>query len=516
MNNKFIPFISVLMTISMIVFVTLQLYWIKELYSALNQDFSNKVYSSMESSAMKVLQLEGDKYLKSDFKNLEKNIVETSDQPTQTYIQQNSDSANRSTITFQKSIVENQNIPISKKGDSLQLTNLYTDEGILQIKKAPNTSEPLTAQMSKDINNNTYALRQFVKLSASNLPIEKRVDVKTLDSVLSNELKLSGLDTKFGFAVMGKDSKLTKVVNSMYLDQKDKPNYTYPLFTDSKDRPLYTLALVFPRQDYSLIKSNSPMLLGTLMSLLTILGIYIISINYMMRQKKIADVKTDFINNMSHEFKTPLATISVATDSLANDKIATNPEKVKYYSALIKQENLRMKKQVENVLNMSKLERNEVDLFLKETDVRALIKRTTESFGLIVAQRNGILTQEFNTEKYIFKIDEFHIANALVNLLDNANKYSPEIPEITVKTRNEGNWYVVEISDKGIGMETDNKVKVFEKFFREETGNIHNVKGQGLGLSYVKKIVELHKGLVIVDSQKDKGSTFTIKLPMNA
>ena len=516
MNNKFIPFISVLMTISMIVFVTLQLYWIKELYSALNQDFSNKVYSSMESSAMKVLQLEGDKYLNSDFKNLEKNIVETSDQPTQTYIQQNSDSANRSTITFQKSIVENQNIPISKKGDSLQLTNLYTDEGILQIKKAPNTSEPLTAQMSKDINNNTYALRQFVKLSASNLPIEKRVDVKTLDSVLSNELKLSGLDTKFGFAVMGKDSKLTKVVNSTYLDQKDKPNYTYPLFTDSKDRPLYTLALVFPRQDYSLIKSNSPMLLGTLMSLLTILGIYIISINYMMRQKKIADVKTDFINNMSHEFKTPLATISVATDSLANDKIATNPEKVKYYSALIKQENLRMKKQVENVLNMSKLERNEVDLFLKETDVRALIKRTTESFGLIVAQRNGTLTQEFNTEKYIFKIDEFHIANALVNLLDNANKYSPEIPEIKVKTRNEGNWYVVEISDKGIGMETDNKVKVFEKFFREETGNIHNVKGQGLGLSYVKKIVELHKGLVIVDSQKDKGSTFTIKLPMNA
>lgn len=516
MNNKFIPFISVLMTISMIVFVTLQLYWIKELYSALNQDFSNKVYSSMESSAMKVLQIEGDRYLNSDFKNLEKNIVETSDQPTQTYIQQNSDSANRSTITFQKSIVENQNIPISKKGDSLQLTNLYTDEGILQIKKAPNSSEPLTAQMSKDINNNTYALRQFVKLSASNLPIEKRVDAKTLDSVLSKELKLSGLDTKFGFAVMDKKNEVTNIVNGIYKDQKDKNNYTYPLFTDSKDRTLYTLALVFPRKDYSLAKNNLPMLLGTFMSLLTILGIYIISINYMMRQKKIADVKTDFINNMSHEFKTPLATISVATDSLANDKIATNPEKVKYYSALIKQENLRMKKQVENVLNMSKLERNEVDLFLKETDVRALIKRTTQSFGLIVEQRNGTLTQEFNTEKYLFKIDEFHIANALVNLLDNANKYSPETPEISVKTRNEGNWYVIEISDKGIGMETDNRVKVFEKFFREETGNIHNVKGQGLGLSYVKKIVELHKGLVIVDSQKDKGSTFTIKLPMNA
>ena len=515
MNNKFIPFISVLMTISMIVFVTLQLYWIKELYGALNQDFSNKVYSSMESSVSKVSQLEQYKYLNKDFKNFGKNVIDSSNQPTQTYIQQNTDSANISTMTFQKSIVENQNFPISKKGDSLQVTNIYTDEGILQIKKNENSLEPLTLQMSKDINNNTYALKQFVKLSASNLPIEQRVDVKTLDSVLAKELKLSGLDTNFGFAVMDKNNKVTNVLSKTYNDEKDKSNYTYPLFTDSKDRTLYTLALVFPRKDYSLAKTNLPMLLGTFMSLLTILGIYIISINYMMRQKKIADIKTDFINNMSHEFKTPLATISVATDSLANDKIATNPEKVKYYSGLIKQENLRMKKQVENVLNMSKLERNEVKLFLKDTDVRNLIKRTTESFGLIVAQRNGTLTQEFNTEKYQFKIDEFHISNALVNLLDNANKYSPEAPEITVKTRNEGNWYVIEISDKGMGMETDNKLRIFEKFFREETGNIHNVKGQGLGLSYVKKIIELHKGLIIVDSTQDYGSTFTIKLPMS-
>ena len=515
MNNKFIPFISVLMTISMIVFVTLQLYWIKELYSALNQDFSNKVYSSLESSSMKTQQLEVDKYLNQYYKNFAKNVVDSSNQPTQTYIQQNSEVGNKSTITFQKSIVENQNIPISQKGDSLTLTKLYTDEGILKIKKEPSKSEPLTAQLTKDINNNTYALREFAKLSASNLPIEKRVDEKILDSILKKELRLNGLDTKFGFAVMDKTNSKTKIFNAIYEDQKDENNYTYPLFTDSKDRTLYTLAVVFPRKPFTLAKTNLPMLLGTFMSLLTILGIYIISINYMMRQKKMAEVKTDFINNMSHEFKTPLATISVATDSLANDKIATNPEKVKYYSALIKQENLRMKHQVENILNMSKLERNEVKLFLKETDVRDLIKRITESFGIIVAQRNGTLTQEFNTEKYNFKIDEFHISNTLVNLLDNANKYSPEAPEIKVRTRNEGNWYVIEISDKGMGMETDNKLKIFEKFFREETGNIHNVKGQGLGLSYVKKIIELHKGLVIVDSQKNHGSTFTIKLPMS-
>jgi two-component system phosphate regulon sensor histidine kinase PhoR len=272
--------------------------------------------------------------------------------------------------------------------------------------------------------------------------------------------------------------------------------------------------LVFPRKDASIIKNNLPMLLGTFMSLLTILGIYIISINYMMKQKKISEVKTDFINNMSHEFKTPLATISVATDALSNDKISTNSEKVKYYSGLIKQENLRMKKQVENVLNMSKLERNEVKLFLKETNVRELIKDITRSFRLIVEERKGILIEEFNADKYLVNIDEFHLSNALINLLDNANKYSPNTPEIKISTRNEGSWYVIEISDKGMGMEQHNRTKIFEKFFREETGNIHNVKGQGLGLSYVKKIIELHHGQVIVESEKDKGSTFTLKLPM--
>lgn len=516
MNNKFIPIISVFMTISLIVFVTLQLYWLKNYYGALAQDFSNRVNTALINSTKKVSQIELDKYLNQDYKNFAKNVVDSSNMPTQTYIQQNSDSANKQTITFQKSIVEKQNIPISKNGDSLKTTKIYTDEGILKIKKNHN-SEQLTAQLSTDISNSTYALKEFAKLSATSLPIEKRVSKAILDSVLGREFILNGIDTKFGFGVYDKNKNATSVVDKIYKEQSkstEKFKYSYPLFTDSKDRTLYTLDVVFPKKDYSLAKNNLPLLLGTFMSLLTILGIYIISINYMMRQKKISEVKTDFINNMSHEFKTPLATISVATDSLANDKIATNPEKVKYYSGLIKQENARMKKQVENVLNMSKLERNEVKLFLKETNVRELIKQITESFGLIVAQRNGTLSQEFNAQKYHFKIDEFHFSNMLINLLDNANKYSPEKPEISIKTRNDGNWYIIEIADKGMGMVHHGKGKIFEKFFREETGNIHNVKGQGLGLSYVKKIVELHKGQINVESQKGKGSTFTIRLPM--
>ncbi|MDH6251843.1 two-component system phosphate regulon sensor histidine kinase PhoR [Chryseobacterium sp. H1D6B] len=514
MNNKFIPIISVFMTISLIVFVTLQFYWLKGYYGALEQDFSNKVYAALENTAKSVSEIEVEKYMNDDFKNFRKNIIANNDQPSLTTIQQVKDSGTQRQIIYSKNIIEKTQLPISQKGDSIKLTTLYTDEAAYKVKRDTTNREQLTAEINQDIENGDYTIKEFAKIFGNNLPIAKRVNDKILDSVLTKELKMKGITAKFGFGVTDKNNKLTSVVNKVFKEKKENNTYSYPLFTDKKDRTLYNLALVFPKKEYSLAMNNWPMLLGTFLSLLTILGIYIISINYMMKQKKLAEIKTDFINNMSHEFKTPLATISVATDSLANDKIATNPEKVRYYSSLIKQENLRMKKQVENVLNMSKLERNEVKLFLRETNVRELIKRTTESFNLIVTQRKGSLTQEFNADKYIFKIDEFHISNMLVNLLDNANKYSPDTPEIHVKTRNEGNWYVIEISDKGMGMDTQNRTKIFEKFFREETGNIHNVKGQGLGLSYVKKIIELHKGQVIVDSQKDTGSTFTIKLPM--
>ncbi|MFP3595895.1 sensor histidine kinase [Chryseobacterium sp. SIMBA_029] len=515
MNNKFIPIISVFMTISLIVFVTLQFYWLKGYYGALDQEFSNKVYSALESTSKSIGEIEVDKIMNGDYKNFRNNVLANNSQPSLTTIQQVEDSGIQRQIIYSKNIIEKTQLPISQRGDSIRLTTLYTDEAAYKVKRDTANREPLTAEINRDIENGDYAVKEFVKVNGSNLPITKRVDDKILDSVLIKELKIRGISSKFGFGVTDKNNNLTSIFNKAYKEKKDNSVYSYPLFTDKKDRTLYSLALVFPKKEYSLAMNNWPMLLGTFLSLLTILGIYIISINYMMRQKKLAEIKTDFINNMSHEFKTPLATISVATDSLANDKIATNPDKVKYYSELIKQENIRMKKQVENVLNMSKLERNEVKLFLKETNVRELIKRTTESFNLIVQQRNGSLTQEFNASQYIFKIDEFHISNMLVNLLDNANKYSPEAPEIHVKTRNEGNMYVIEISDKGMGMETENKTKIFEKFFREETGNIHNVKGQGLGLSYVKKIVELHKGQVLVDSHKEKGSTFTIKLPMS-
>lgn len=515
MNQRFIPIIAVLMSISVVVFVVLQIKWLKEYYGALEQDFSNKVETSLEVAVRKIEALEIDRYLNETYKNFGKTVIASSNQPSSTIIQQVEDSASRRMISYQHNIIERENLPISNTGDSLNRVKLWTEEVLVNIKQDSTKRTPLTSALNTSINSGEFSMQEFARIVGNNRSLDKRVDARTIDSVVANELKRHGVTSDFGFGVLDRYNQLTTVKDDDYHSNVGNSLYNYPLFKDGKDKTIYTLSLVFPRKNQSLIRNNLPMLLGTFISLLTILVIYIVSISYMMRQKKIADVKTDFINNMSHEFKTPLATISVATDSLANDKIANNPEKVKYYSQLIKQENLRMKKQVENVLNMSKLERNEVQLFLKETNMRTLIQNIAESFQLIIKERGGTLLHEFTAEHYKVKVDEFHISNMVVNLLDNANKYSPDTPEIKIKTRNEGGWYVLEISDKGMGMEAQNKHKIFEKFFREETGNIHNVKGQGLGLSYVKKIIELHKGQIYVESQKGKGSTFTIKLPIN-
>lgn len=514
MNNKFIPIISFFMTVSLIAFVAMQFYWLRGYYDALEEDFSNKVHEVLEITSDKMNKIEVEKYY-AKYKNFDESMIANGKKPTYTIMQSIEDKNSKRQITSYKSIIASNQIPISNDGGSLKITKLYTDESLINIKKNENTPEPLTANLDQEIESGEFDTKEFAKINANNLPINDRVEPKVLDSVLQKELHLKGISVKFGYGVIDAKTDSTSISNQVYTENKSQENYTYPLFTDTKDKTLYNLSVVFPEKGYAIAKNNFPMLIGSLVSLLIILTIYIFSINYMMKQKKIADVKTDFINNMSHEFKTPIATISVATDSLASDRISNNPEKVKYYSSLIKNENLRMKKQVETVLSMSKLERNEVQLFFKETDVHQLMDKICQSFNLIIEKREGTLTKAFLAEKSIFKIDEFHFSNVLTNLLDNANKYSPEKPEIKVETKNEGVYFVIKVSDKGMGMDAQNKSKIFEKFFREETGNIHNVKGQGLGLSYVKKIIALYKGQINVESEKGKGATFTIKIPMN-
>jgi len=224
-------------------------------------------------------------------------------------------------------------------------------------------------------------------------------------------------------------------------------------------------------------------------------------------------MKSDFINNMTHEFKTPIATISVAADSIANQKVIQSPERIRYFVDMIKKENLRMNRQVEDILTIARLDKKEFEFKWEAFNLHAVIENAIQSILLQVEKKGGTITSELLAANPVATSDPSHFANLIYNLLDNANKYSLNEPQITISTRNTSKGVVITIADQGIGMSKIVQNRIFERFYRQTSGNIHNVKGFGLGLSYVKAVVEANKGGISVHSEPGKGSTFEVFIP---
>jgi two-component system phosphate regulon sensor histidine kinase PhoR len=217
---------------------------------------------------------------------------------------------------------------------------------------------------------------------------------------------------------------------------------------------------------------------------------------------------------MTHEFKTPIATINLALDAIKNPKIIDDKDKVYKYLQMIRDENKRMHAQVENVLRISKLEKKELEISKESHNLQDIIEEAIEHVNLIIEDRQGLITTQFNANRVTVLLNDVHFTNVLVNILDNAIKYSPEAPKIDILTENVKDFVIIKIKDKGSGMSRVAQKRIFEKFYREHTGDLHNVKGHGLGLAYVKRIVEDHNGEIFVESEKGKGSTFILKIPL--
>ncbi|MEO5985084.1 MAG: HAMP domain-containing sensor histidine kinase, partial [Ferruginibacter sp.] len=235
----------------------------------------------------------------------------------------------------------------------------------------------------------------------------------------------------------------------------------------------------------------------------------------LLKQKKLSEIKSDFINNMTHEFKTPLATISLAVDALKNEKVINDREKMNYFSGIIKEENKRMNKQVETILQAALLDKQEVQLNLKAVHAHELIRSALNNIQLQVDEKKGKLDLNTAATNDCILVDEVHFTNVINNLLDNAVKYSKDNLHLKLSTQNIGNHFKIKIEDNGIGMNKETLHRIFEKFYRAHTGNIHNVKGFGLGLSYVKTIIDAHHGKIKPESTLGRGSCFTIDLPIH-
>ncbi|VAW25303.1 Two-component system sensor histidine kinase [hydrothermal vent metagenome] len=248
--------------------------------------------------------------------------------------------------------------------------------------------------------------------------------------------------------------------------------------------------------------------------ILIIILAFVSALYQLVKQKQISEIKTDFINNMTHEFKTPIATINLALDAIKNPKIIGEQEKVLRYVKMIRDENKRMHAQVENVLRISKLEKNQLDVSKEKVDIHDILEEAVTHVDLLIKDKGGSIKLDLKAHDTEILANEFHITNVIVNMLDNAIKYSNEVPKINISTDNTNKSIIIKIKDNGIGMTKSVQKNIFKKFYREERGNIHNVKGHGLGLSYVKKIIEIHQGEISVESEKGIGSTFSIKLPL--
>ena len=278
--------------------------------------------------------------------------------------------------------------------------------------------------------------------------------------------------------------------------------------------PQELLMITVPHAKSFIWNSMTWFIIGAILFTVIIVAAFFLTVRALLKQKKLSEIKSDFINNMTHEFKTPLATISLAVDALKNEKVIGNREKMDYFTGIIKEENKRMNKQVETILQAALLDKQEVELNLKMMHAHDLITSALNNIHLHVEEKKGRLEVNMEAEKDMLMADEVHFTNLISNLLDNAVKYSQDNLVIKLTTNNTGKHFLLKIEDNGIGMSKETVSRIFEKFYRAHTGNLHNVKGFGLGLSYVKTMIDAHHGIIKAESTLGKGSTFFISMPL--
>ena len=353
-------------------------------------------------------------------------------------------------------------------------------------------------------------------LGSSNL--FERVNPVLLDTLLSSALENRDLEIEYNYGIYHKPSDELRLLNANNKEDAEgikRSDLTVNLFPRDLVPKEFYLSIDFPKQERYLLKQAIIPLSASGLLLFIVIACFAYAIKVIIRQKKLSEIKNDFVNNMTHEFKTPIATVSLATEALQDDDIKSNKTIVDRYVQVIRDENKRLGMQVEKVLQIASLDKKDFKLKFEKTDLHEIIEKALVNINILVEKRGGTITSQLLASNSILQADKVHLTNIVYNLLDNANKYSPEAPQIHIRTDNISSGIILKISDKGIGMSKEATQKIFDKFYRVSTGNVHDVKGFGLGLSYVKNIVDLHEGTVTVKSEMGQGSTFKIYLPFN-
>ena len=524
-KSSFFVLVTV-MSLALIGAISVQGYWIKQSITLKEDQFNNAVSDVLIETSQKIAQREVSDYYE-EFLKLKDSVGNPDKAHYKNFFFFDKDLNTNETTFYAHEILE-QDYSVANKmfdngfGRDSSLIRAYVSERTKMVYREDfgidgkrTTITPITklAISGKLTEYDRVILEDVLKERARLVPIHERISVQELVLALDRAFELRGIDIDYEFGVYS--NQLPTKIKSSGFEYSSVNPYKVPLFTDNEGNSDFSLHVTFPQKSTFLWRS----ILGTavlsgVFSLLILL-VFVSAIYQWIKQKKLSEIKSDFINNMTHEFKTPIATINLAVEALRNPKIAGDAEKFARYTQMIKEENKRMNEQVENVLQISKLDKNQLDLIRQEVDFHDIIEDAIAAVSLILDNSGGYINTHLSANPSVVSVSEMHMTNVVVNILENAVKYSGESPKIDVYTQNKGGKLLISIKDQGPGMSKQVLKQIFEKFYRETTGDLHNIKGHGLGLAYVKKIVELHKGQVYAESEKGKGSTFHVELPLN-
>lgn len=517
MKRRTIWIIAVIMGISLIALLALQITYIEEMAKMKREQFNESVTRALYQTAHELELSETADYLEKDVKATERRaaVNDSITMPSQA-LNAPAQQSHQYAVTGDDGTIyssfEMHSITLSPKQKKINKQ--------LVIKADKNNSIAEAQQMMQETIRKRYVYQRAlldevvfnILYTASDKPLKSRINFKMLDQTIRTELKNNGIDIAYHFTVNTYDGREIYRCPDFDAEGRDQA-FSQCLFKNDPTTKTGTLVVHFPDINnyiFSSIRFMIPALIFTVILFVAI----IFTIYMILRQKKLSEIRNDFVNNMTHELKTPISSISLASQMLNDDSVPKTEKLIQHLANIISDETKRLRFLVEKVLQMSMFEKNKTAFKMKELDLNELVESIANSFSLRVEHTGGKIYTEIGAVDSSIYVEETHFSNVIFNLLDNAVKYrKPDEPiNVYLTTWNEGDKVYVSVRDTGIGIKRDNLKKIFEQFYRVHTGNRHDVKGFGLGLAYVKKVIDIHKGTITVDSELGKGTTFTIAL----